>query len=110
MNLSDKHQTNDKMIVTLDPDFEDLIPAYLQRRQADLEAIRQALAQNDFEKIHFLGHDMKGTGGGYGLDGLTEIGKVLEEAAKQENAGEIQRSVETLADYLARLVVRYAED
>jgi hypothetical protein len=48
---------------------------------------------------------MKGAGGGYGFDAITEIGAALEEAAKQRNGAEIRDRVNELARYLDRVEV-----
>ena len=95
----------DKIVVQVDADLEDLIPGYLQNRHKDLEAIQQALEKQDFESIRVLGHSMKGTGGGYGFDAITAIGRTLEEGAKSRNAQAIQQGIATLREYLQAVEV-----
>ncbi len=46
---------------------------------------------------------MKGAGGGYGFDPITDYGAALEQAALEEDAVRIERAVAALADYLARV-------
>jgi Hpt domain len=67
------------------------------------------LEKNDFEAIRMLGHSMKGAGGGYGFDGVTEIGRNLEEAAKEADSNKIRNGVHELAEYLRRVEVIYDE-
>jgi hypothetical protein len=50
---------------------------------------------------------MKGAGGGYGFDTITDIGKSLEDAAKEKNTKEIRKRVGELLDYLERVEVVY---
>lgn len=95
----------EKIVVQVDADLEDLIPGYLQNRLKDAEAILQALENQDFETIRVLGHTMKGTGGGYGFDAITEIGRALEEAAKSRNTTAIHQGVADLLDYLRAVEV-----
>lgn len=95
----------EKIVVQVDADLEDLIPGYLQNRRKDAEAILQALESQDFETIRVLGHTMKGTGGGYGFDAITEMGRVLEEAAKSQNTQAIQQEVAALLGYLEAVEV-----
>ncbi len=64
----------EKIVVQVDADLEDLIPGYLQNRRQEVDSILQALENQDFEAIRVLGHTMKGTGGGYGFDAITEMG------------------------------------
>lgn len=95
----------EKIVVQVDADLEDLIPGYLQNRRQDVGAILQALGNQDFETIRILGHTMKGTGGGYGFDAITEMGRALETAAKDKNAQAIQQGTASLLDYLQAVEV-----
>jgi HPt (histidine-containing phosphotransfer) domain-containing protein len=95
----------EKIVVQVDADLEDLIPGYLQNRRQDVDAILQALENQDFETIRVLGHTMKGTGGGYGFDAITEMGRDLEAAAKGKNAQAIRQGTATLLDYLQAVEV-----
>jgi HPt (histidine-containing phosphotransfer) domain-containing protein len=96
-----------KIIVHVDPDIEDLIPGFLENRHKDIKNIGAALAQGDFETIRFLGHSMKGAGGSYGFDAITDIGKSLEQAAIAQDAGEIKKSLQELFAYLDSIEVVY---
>ena len=96
-----------KIIVHVDPDIADLIPGFLDNRRKDTESIGEALTQGDFETIQLLGHSMKGAGGSYGFDAITDIGGSLEQAAKGKDADGIQRSVQELAIYLDQVEVVY---
>jgi signal transduction histidine kinase len=100
---------SEKVVIHADPEIADLIPKFLQNRQKDILAIELALAQNDFATIRMLGHSMKGAGGGYGFNGVTEIGKNLEEAAKEENSDLIRKGVFDLTEYLRNVEVIYDE-
>lgn len=93
--------------VKIDRDLADLIPGYLARRQEDIAAIRSALTKGDFEQVRILGHSMKGSGGGYGFDRITEIGRHIEEAAKDKNTGRIMACTDELAEYLSRIEIVY---
>lgn len=94
-------------IITIDRELEYLIPEYLAGKRDDVETIRRALQLGDIESIRTLGHNMKGTGGGYGFEAITVIGGRLEEAAKCGDAGAIERHAGELADYLGRVEIRY---
>ena len=96
-----------KITVFVEEALQDLIPGYLENRREDLAAIGEALLKGDFEAIRSMGHKMKGSGGGYGFDGITDIGRAMEEAAKMEHAEEINRQTATLKSYLERVDVVY---
>lgn len=95
----------EKIVVQVDADLEDLIPGYLQNRRQDVDAISQALGKQDFEAIRVLGHTMKGTGGGYGFDAITEMGRALEEAAKDRDIAAIRQKAAALLAYLQAVEV-----
>ena len=98
---------NETIQVTVEGDLQDLIPNFLQRRHDDVARLYEALSVSDFEAIRIIGHSMKGTGGGYGFDGISEIGAAIEEAAKASALDSVQAGVERLVDYLARVQVTF---
>src|SRR5262245_16143506 len=97
----------DKIVVHIDADLQELIPGYLENRHSDIQAMQQALAQGDYETIRLVGHSMKGSGGGYGFDTITEIGDALEQAAKDRAPETIRRWMGELLTYLQRVQVVY---
>ncbi len=97
------------IFVRIDPDLADLIPGFLENRRKDITAIQKALEQGDHETIRILGHSMKGSGGGYGFDEITELGRALEQAAKSGDGEEIGRKTAELSTYLDRLHIVYEE-
>lgn len=86
--------------VSVDADMEDIVPGYLEKRRNEIAKYRTALAAGDFDAIRMLGHKMKGTGGGYGLPVLTEIGGKLEEQALARDAQGLRQKIEELAQYV----------
>jgi HPt (histidine-containing phosphotransfer) domain-containing protein len=93
--------------VTIDRELEYLIPDYLDSRKKDAAAIMGALPHEDFESIRIMGHNMKGTGGGYGFEAISEIGEEIEKAAISRDAGTIERHAGELMDYIGSVAVRY---
>jgi len=59
------------------------------------------------ETILKLGHSMRGAGGGYGFDAITDIGRSLENAAKEKDSEEIRKWISELQNYLQRVEVLY---
>ena len=95
----------EKTIIRVDPDIAELIPGFLENRRKDIAAMLDSVQRGDFETVQVLGHSMKGAGGGYGFDAITEIGAALEQAAKQGNAAEVRGRVNELSRYLDRVEV-----
>jgi HPt (histidine-containing phosphotransfer) domain-containing protein len=83
----------------------DLVPEYLDHRDGDVVALTDALACGDMERVRTLGHSMKGSGGGYGFDGISEIGSRLEDAGKQSDAAAARTAIEDLVAYLRNVEV-----
>lgn len=89
--------------VNIDPDLEDLIPGFLMNRRNDVDRIRELVERGDFQQVRLIGHSMKGAGGGYGFDPITDYGARIEEAALREDASAIEAAVGELAAYLSRV-------
>jgi len=87
--------------------MEEILPGYLERRRADVAGITAALEQADYASIRTIGHNLKGSGAGYGLDRLTEIGAALEDAAAAGDADRVRARHGELAEFLKRLSVVY---
>jgi HPt (histidine-containing phosphotransfer) domain-containing protein len=98
---------NGGIIVHVDPEIADLVPGFLDNRRKDTASIAEALTRGDFETVRILGHSMKGAGGSYGFDAITDIGKSLEQAAMAKDSGVIKKSVQELSTYLDCVEVVY---
>ena len=107
MSRDDERDPTGQIVVHIDPDLEDLIPLFMENRQNDIVAIREALKTGDFNTVRTLGHSMKGSGGGYGFDSITTIGAFLEQAAKDADTEGALRHLEDLVDYVKRVRVVY---
>ena len=99
---------SDKIHVTVMKDLESLIPRFLDRRHKEIVAFRAQLAAGDFEALRLGGHSLKGSGGGYGFQQLTNIGAAIEIAAKAKDAAAIEPLLAQYADYMLRVEVTYA--
>jgi HPt (histidine-containing phosphotransfer) domain-containing protein len=98
---------SDPIIVRPDPDLADLIPEFLASRRADLERIAESLAAQDGPALRRLAHDLKGCGAAYGFDPISELGARLERAAMGGDFADAAAAHAQLADYLARVDVRF---
>jgi HPt (histidine-containing phosphotransfer) domain-containing protein len=91
----------------VDPDIgsaiAQLVPAYLRRRAAEIQTLKDALRVDDLEAIQHIAHNWKGTGSGYGFCQITEIGRRMEAAAKSGGRAEIRACLAELSEFLATL-------
>ncbi len=97
--------SKDKITVNIDPDLEDLIPGFLANRKEDIVKLKSALANEDIDNLRSIGHSLKGVGGGYGFQKITEIGAEIEDCAKERNLQSIGELINNLEDYLGRVEI-----
>jgi HPt (histidine-containing phosphotransfer) domain-containing protein len=97
----------EKIRVQVSKDIEVLVPRYLDRRHKEIVTFRAALSSGDFEALRIGGHSLKGSGGGYGFEMLTQIGSRIEKAAQQKDAPAIEAAIADYADYMARVEVSF---
>jgi histidine phosphotransfer protein HptB len=107
VNRSRAEGRSDRIVVNVESDIQDLVPGFLANRRSDVQRILEALSKGDFDAIRIMAHSMKGAGGGYGFETISEIGAAMEQGAKQGNSIEIERWLAELRDYLERVDVVY---
>lgn len=95
--------------VVVDPDVADLVPGYLENRAQDLQQVRELLARGEFEPIGHIGHNLKGSGAGYGFERLTELGAALEDAARTRSGPGVDATLGELETFLECVVVEVDE-
>ncbi len=96
---------NNRIEVSVEDWLKPVVGGYLEMRRADVAKLRDALDRGEFAIIRTLGHQMTGTGGGYGFDPITEIGSALEESALAGDSARIRASIEDLDHYLSAVRV-----
>jgi HPt (histidine-containing phosphotransfer) domain-containing protein len=69
---------------------------YLTRREAELEQLKQSLAENSFEFAKMIGHRLKGHGETFGFPVISSIGITIEKAAQEENMTKLTEAVHSL--------------
>ncbi|MCQ1854449.1 PAS domain-containing hybrid sensor histidine kinase/response regulator [Neorhizobium galegae] len=76
------------------------IPAYLESCRQNVVTMGEALDRADFEAVTILGHNMRGSGGAFGFQAITDFGAGLEQASENSDVGTSRRLVDELAIYL----------
>ncbi len=100
--MTDQHIT-----VPVAKGVEDLIPAFLKNRAAELEMLRNAVSGSDFEQLSRIGHRMVGVGEPYGFEKVSTLGKQIEDSAQAGDHAALVKRVDEYADYLARVRIVY---
>lgn len=94
-------------VVWLEKDLEQLVTRFLRRKEADVQRMRAALLEEDFESIARAGHDLKGAGEGFGFPELSVLGAKLELAARSRDKELLMTHFATMERYLKRIQVRF---
>ena len=93
-------------IAYIEKELEELIPIYIEHRRNDMNVLKTALAEQDFEKLKQSGHSLKGSGGGYGMHRLTDLGADLEESAKKQDINVAADVIDKIEEYLSNVVIK----
>jgi CheY-like chemotaxis protein len=93
----------DTILVRAEPKFADRTPAYLQHCRQNAIAMLDALDRVDFETVTILGHQMRGSGGAYGFQAITDIGAALQEAGESADTDASRKWLGELSSYLDRV-------
>lgn len=91
-------------VAQVEPWLKPVIPAYLEKRRADVVKLKAALELGDYDTVRTLGHQMAGSGAGYGFAKITEIGGELEESALAADAARIRNGIGQLERFLSSIV------
>jgi CheY-like chemotaxis protein len=76
------------------------IPAYLRNCKQNVIVMLDALDRVDFETVTSLGHQMMGSGGMFGFQAITDIGRSIELAAESADTDASRKWVGALSIYL----------
>ena len=107
MRSSPKGDNTRRVTVSVDPGLEELVPGFLENRRKDAATLAQAAQARDLKTVRLLGHRMKGDGGGYGFQEISDIGEALEQAARREDWKVIGEKTDALSAFLAQVDVVY---
>lgn len=95
------------IIERIDSDLEELMERFFENSKKDLNEMQATLDAGDMVTLARMGHTAKGTGYGYGMRGMGDIGLALEEAAKAEDMAQCQEAIGRMEHYLDTVKVEY---
>lgn len=87
--------------------LKDMIPGYLHKRRLDVAAMKTAHEKGDFTEIRKTAHSIRGSAGGYGFDGLTEIAAKLENASISQDAAVTGQLILDIEIYISTVEITY---
>ena len=88
--------------VQTNPEMQNLRGSYLTRRREELDLVDKWLSDKNYEEIRRMAHNMKGSGGSYGLFDLSLLGQKLEDAARRGDDGGIRALVTEMQAAVAK--------
>ncbi len=97
----------DTAAVEIDRDLADLIPGYLSNTRNAAEQIRKNVQVGDFEDARRIGHNLKGSGGGYGFMKISTLGAEIEAAARARNSERVTDAAEAMLQFLDNVKITY---
>ena len=98
----DENSPPDTILVRAKLILADRIPAYLQNCRQNVITMLDALDRGDFETVTMLGHQMRGSGGAYGFQAITDIGAALQLASESADIDASRKSVGDMSSFLDR--------
>ena len=90
----------DPILLRVKSSIADRVPAYLQNCRQNVVLMLDALDRVDFATVASLGHQMRGSGGAFGLQAITNIGAALQEAGESADNDVSRKWVKELSNYL----------
>ena len=91
----------------IDPGLEQLLDRFFELSRTDLDMLRAAVNDLDFETLIRLGHTAKGTGHGYGFLGMGDIGGAIEQAALGRDLDAVIGHVDRMDHYLENVQIKF---
>jgi HPt (histidine-containing phosphotransfer) domain-containing protein len=82
-----------------------MMVGFLARCRITVHGLSAILERGEFGTIQVFGHRLKGTGGTYGMERLTELGSMIETAAADRSSSQLRELINTLEMYLSLLDV-----
>ena len=83
-----------------DDEWAEMQEMYINHTFKELKSIRENINSIKFDSLRTFGHNIKGSGGMYGFNEITEMGATIESAAKEEDMDQIKSKLDSLEIFL----------
>jgi HPt (histidine-containing phosphotransfer) domain-containing protein len=67
------------------------------------QELSEAAVGKDYDTLYRIGHDLKGSGGAFGREKISMIGRQIETAAKEKNDKIVQFLLDSFAEEMERI-------
>ena len=93
-----------------DPDMMEIVREFAVEAAGRADQVQSHLESGDLDALQTVAHQLKGAGGGYGFDCITEVAAKLEAALKDgASDGEIKDCTAALCETLRAVTVSEAD-
>jgi len=96
-----------EIVIKGDIELKEIIPGFIVHVKEDVETLRKLANDLNYENIRTIGHQLKGSGGGYGFDKVTDIGQAMQAAAESKDLVKIKKLIDDLESYMSCVRVVY---
>jgi signal transduction histidine kinase/CheY-like chemotaxis protein/HPt (histidine-containing phosphotransfer) domain-containing protein len=86
-----------------DAEMVELISSFVRRLPSQLEEIRSAARGGRLDAVRKRAHQLKGAGGGYGFQAVSDRAAQLEHAASHGSEAEVEAAIDELAELCRRV-------
>ena len=83
-----------------DDEWAEMQEMYINHTSKELKNIKENLDSAAFDSLRTFGHNIKGSGGMYGFNEITNMGAKIESAAMNENLEDIKSHLDALEVFL----------
>ncbi|MBI2118946.1 MAG: Hpt domain-containing protein [Elusimicrobia bacterium] len=104
-SFSPNSGSQQKIIVQVDPEIFELIPAFLNHTNQHIQEMKQFLQSGDLVLIQQSAHKLKGSAKLYGVDALSDYARSLEKSIAQTNMESIRRTLNLMGDYMDGITI-----
>jgi len=88
-----------------EPDMEEILPFFIDELPGTRDVLSEFGQAKDIESIRKEAHKLRGSAGGYGFQGLSDLAGRLEDSCKNSTRDEtmILRNLDELLDHLSKV-------
>ncbi len=107
--MTDKNPENGnrkKHVVFVEKELMPLIPEFIENRKKDLLSLENAIERGDYNAINITANNLKGSGGSYGIDAITEFGHALLTALEAKDIQGLKVLLKNYASYINHLDIQ----
>lgn len=102
--------TVESSLLAKNPSFLPIVEKFLPRLETQLEAMDEAVDNQDFEELAALAHWLKGSGGTVGFNIFTKPAAQMENAAKSNDMDLVSKCLTDIKEYAGKIVLPGSDD